>query len=511
MEITTKSKTLLRIQLIAVLVEAGLGLLSLFLIPSDPQNAWVLGLSKSRLVMVFAWTLLSSVVTFFVVKTLRNETWLDKLGQGVEQMLQADGHLISGFVFSLAGLVGGSYFLYVAFTTTDLYQKGYFIRLAPWVFWLTAFCAQTLTVLIFADIKRFWIYLRAHGLTLLAFFAVLVAGLVVHLQLGAMDYSELEIYSPNDQIDHDIKEQDIYLVYQEGLNLLNGENPYARASKINENRWNAALPTYLPSMYYGSLLTHLAGIDALEDWLSVWKGIFLFFNLAIAYLVFYVPTHRYDAPVLGLVAAALWLFNRWTLHVTTIAHFNFIPIFFFVLSLGLLPKRPIWSYLFFGLSLSLKHNAIFMGPIYLIWAWKREEENRLRNLLTAGVAMAAVPLLVSFPFLIQDLIGFVKSLSISLTRYPETHIGVLSLDALFGWVGLPAKIPLILMILASYLVAWRTKLGYFAAGLLIMTIFVDFHSVLFRHYMAWIVPLVLLTISESIILPLKRSAQGQAA
>jgi hypothetical protein len=113
--------------------------------------------------------------------------------------------------------------------------------------------------------------------------------------------------------------------------------------------------------------------------------------------------------------------------------------------------------------------------------------------------------------LIQDLIGFVKSLSISLTRYPETHIGVLSLDALFGWVGLPAKIPLLLMILASYLVAWRTKLGYFAAGLLIMTIFVDFHSVLFRHYMAWIVPLVLLTISESIVLPLKRSAQGQTA
>jgi hypothetical protein len=80
------------------------------------------------------------------------------------------------------------------------------------------------------------------------------------------------------------------------------------------------------------------------------------------------------------------------------------------------------------------------------------------------------------------------------TRYPETHIGVLSLDALFGWIGLPAKIPLLLMILASYAVA-----------LLIMSIFVDFHSVLFRHYMAWIVPLVLLTISETILSPLTES------
>jgi hypothetical protein len=49
----------------------------------------------------------------------------------------------------------------------------------------------------------------------------------------------------------------------------------------------------------------------------------------------------------------------------------------------------------------------------LIWAWKREDENKIRNLLTAGVAIAAVPLLFSFTFLIQDLPGFVKSLSIS--------------------------------------------------------------------------------------------------
>ena len=152
-----KSNRLLRIQLIAVLVEAGLGLLSLFLIPSDPQNAWVLGLSKSRLVMVFAWILLSSVVVFLVVKTLRKEAWLVKLGDWIEQALQTDGHLTSGLVFSLTGLVGGSYFLYVAFTTTDLYLKGYFIRLAPWVFWLTALSAQTLIMLILADTKRFWV------------------------------------------------------------------------------------------------------------------------------------------------------------------------------------------------------------------------------------------------------------------------------------------------------------------------------------------------------------------
>jgi len=497
----TKSKSFLRLHLITVLVEAGLGLLALFLIPSDPQNAWFVGLSKTRLLMVFAWMMLASVVSFLVVRTLRNGTWFDRLDEWIERTLGADGHLTSGLVFSLAGFVGGTYFLVVAFTTTDLHLKGYFIRLAPWVFWLTALCAQTLLLLIFTDTKRFWVYLRTHGLTLLVLFAVLVAGLIVHLNLANIDHDELAVYSPNDQIEYDIKEQDIYLVYKEGLNLLNGENPYARASKIKDNRWNAALPTYLPGMYYGSWLTHLAGINALEDWLSVWKGIFIFFNLAIAYLVFYVPTHRFDAPVLGLVAAALWLFNRWTLHVTTVTHFNFIPIFFFVLSLSLLPKRPIWSYLFFGLSLSLKHNAIFMGPIYLIWAWKLEDENKLRNLLAAGVSIAAVPLLLSFPFLIQDLGGFVKSLSISLTRYPETHIGVLSLDALFGWVGLPAKIPLLLMILTSYAVAWRTKLRPFAAGLLIMSIFVDFHSVLFRHYMAWIVPLALLTISETLLSP----------
>ena len=501
-----KSKFTLKTYLAAALAEGIISLLLLALIPGDPKNVWLIGLSKSRVAMLAAGALTVAAFALLVIRATKDETRRARLDLGVGKILQSAGHLTTGLVFSLAGFVGGVYFLFIALTTTDIFIRGYFVRLAPWVFWLTAICGQTLLFLYYSNVDRAKKYFLEHGWAMLALLVILSVGLATHLYLGNMDTDQPAAYSPSDQVDLSIKEQDIYLVYREGQNLLNGENPYARAANSAEIRWNQSLPTYLPIIYYASWLTQRAGIQDLEQWLNVWRGIFLFFNLSNAYLLFYIPTHRYNAPVLGIFAALFWLFNRWTLHVTSIYHFNFIPIFFFLLSLSLLPKHKILSFVLFGLSLGIKHNAIFMLPIYLIWAWQLEEQTAssrqtregggVKRVIAATLAIASIPFLASLPFLILNLGGFIKSLSISLTRFPETHLGVLSLDALFGWIGIPAKIPMLVMILLVYLLVWRRKLGYFAAGLLVMTVFVDFHSVLFRHYMAWVVPLIPLTICE---------------
>ena len=47
-----------------------------------------------------------------------------------------------------------------------------------------------------------------------------------------------------------------------------------------------------------------------------------------------------------------------------------------------------------------------------------------------------------------------------------------------------------------YYATWLKKIGPFVTGLLIMVVFVDFNSVLFRQYMAWVVPLVPLAVVE---------------
>jgi len=493
-----KAKFTLRALLISISSAGVISLIIFLFIPGDPKNAWFLGLSKSRLVMVTSFIIFVGFVLFWVVRILRHESRFEQIQQWVESVFWWDGHLTTGLVFCLTSSIGGIYFLFVMLTTTNQFTSGYFIRLAPWILWFTLSCLGTFLFLILKDGEATQKYLHKNGFAVLAMLVVLTFGLITHLKLGNMDPAELEIYAENDQVDFSVKEQDIYLVFLEGQKLQGGENPYARAADIDEIRWNEKLPTYLPIIYYGSWLTHLAGLQDLEIWLNFWKGIFLYFNLCIGYFVFYISNHRFNSPVFGILALMLWLFNRWTLHVTMISHFNFIPIFLFLVSLSLFPKNKYWSYILFGLSIAIKHNAIFLLPIYLIWAWKSAHHQKFKHLLVALFSISSIPFLASLPFLILNFEGFIKSLLISLSRYPETHIGVLSFDALFGWIGIQGKIPLIALIMITYLLAWRKNLGYFATGLLVMTIFIDFHSVLFRHYMAWMVPLTLLTIGETI-------------
>ncbi len=111
---------------------------------------------------------------------------------------------------------------------------------------------------------------------------------------------------------------------------------------------------------------------------------------------------------------------------------------------------------------------------------------RVRKSLT----IASVPILTSLPFLVWHAEGFVKSLAFSVTRNPIDHFSVTSLDGQMGWLGLPARLPMLVMLLAVYALAWRRKVGMYVASLFAMSTFVNFNSVLFRQYLAWIVPLI---------------------
>ncbi|RME07251.1 MAG: hypothetical protein D6803_04430, partial [Anaerolineae bacterium] len=122
----------------------------------------------------------------------------------------------------------------------------------------------------------------------------------------------------------------------------------------------------------------------------------------------------------------------------------------------------------------------------------------VRKILTAGVEILAVPLVVSAPFLVDNAEGFIRSLAISLTRFPETHLGVPSLDALLGLVGVSAKAPLVGLTLALYLLAIRKPLRPVIAAFLTILIFTNFHSVFFRHYMTWLMPLAPLAAGEAL-------------
>lgn len=289
--------------------------------------------------------------------------------------------------------------------------------------------------------------------------------------------------------------EDIYYTWIEGQRLLNGENPYARVLSGNM-RENQKYATYLPMFYLFSAASQWAGLHDYSAWVSAWRIVFAAFDMAVAALVFWLLYTR-RLPVAALFGAAFCLFNRWTLHVIQVADMDHLAIFLFLLALALFDRHRRVSFLVFGVSLAVKQIAIFAVPLILIWTWHSAEvHQRRRALAEAVVLIASVAAVVSLPFLIWNAEGFVKSIVFSATRNPADHFGAPSVDGLLGWIGIPAKVPMLLMMVLVYLLAWRRQVGLFIGTFFLLVSFTDFNSVLFRQYMAWVVPFVPLVLVD---------------
>ena len=293
----------------------------------------------------------------------------------------------------------------------------------------------------------------------------------------------------------DTEGQDIYYAFVEGRRLVEGANPYERILDGNM-RDNDKYATYLPLFYLLSAGAQLVGLETFPAWLTLWRVVFLGCNIGIGYLIFSICAAR-SQPLLGIFGALFWLFNRWTLLVNGISHIDFLPLFVLLLSLSFVPRRFPLACILFGLSLAIKQIAIFALPLYLIWSWQTAREHRARHLLTASALILAIPLVVSLPFLIWNAEGFVRSLMFSATRNPDDHFSAPSVDAMFGVRGIPAKIPMLLLLVLTYALASFHRVPLYASLLLVMSVFFGFNSVLFRQYVVWFIPFIPLTVLEA--------------
>ncbi len=495
----------LQTYLYAALIEGMIALLWLLLIPSDPKSVWLFGISKFRLILLMAMILLLIVTSTLTYKAKKDPRWYQKATQKIDGIFTQEGHLTTGTVLTLSGFLSGIYFLYTAFTTTDLFLQGYFTRLAPFMFWFTLMCGQAVPV-IFKDREVFKGYFRSHGIAVLVLFMILISGLAMHSYLWELqpeDWDQHTMFNQDNKFD--LERQDIFAIFIEGDRLQQGINPYQRSLDFDTVEWNQIFATYLPISYTLAWLTQEIGLEDFIQWLGFWRAIFLIANLGIAYLLFYVPYHRYNNLALAVIAGVFWLFNRWTLHMTMIYHIDFIAIFFLLLSLILWPRHKIISLLAFGLSLSVKHIAMFMIPLFIIWIWQSVKNRSIKQFVQLNLVMASVPLIVSAPFLIWNAEGFVKSIFVSAIRISESHFGAPAIDTLLGLSGIPAKLPMLAMMGLIFLAAWAKKIKVFTAAFLILLIFVDFNSVLFRQYMTWVFPVLPLAICETMLTPNKVS------
>lgn len=492
-----KNSINLRTLFFASIFEGLISLTWLFMIPGDPESSRLLGMSPLRVILFIVLLIALGVSVIFAQKARQNHAWYQKITQRLESALTHDGTLTTGFIVSLAGFLSGSFFLYSTFTTTDQFILGYFTRLAPLMFWFTATCLGALLLIISAsDFKR---HLRSHGIAILLLLAILTAGLLAHNHLWKMEPEEWDIYNMfNWDNKFALEEQDIFAIFHEGDRIQQGINPYARALDFDHSiEWNRIFATYLPISYTLAWLTQEIGLEDFPQWLGFWRVVFLIANLGIAYLLFYIPYHRHNNLVFAALASLVWFFNRWTLHMTMIYHIDFMAIFFLLLSLVLWPKNRNLSLLAFGLSLGVKHIAMFMIPLYVIWIWQSVENRSLKEFFRLNLVMASIPLIVSAPFLVMNTPAFFKSIFVSATRISESHFGAPSFDTLLILSGIPAKIPMLALMCITFLAAWKRKIKYFTAAFLIILIFVDFNSVLFRQYMTWVSPLLLLALCET--------------
>ena len=292
----------------------------------------------------------------------------------------------------------------------------------------------------------------------------------------------------------DTKTQDIYYSWVESERILHGENPYARVLTGNM-RDNEKYATYFPLSYELGVLTELAGLRDYESWIAFWRAIFLVCNLAIGATLFLLVYPR-GKLLAAIFAAAFWLFNRWTIHVSVIAHLDFPPILFLILSLALFRRHRWVSLLLFSLSLGIKQIGIFLVPLYLVWAWQSADRNRVRQTLLALAVIASLPILSSLPFIVWNFEGFMKSMLFEAVRSPSDHFGTISVGALMGWSGLLGRLPMFAVMLLATALAWRRRIGPYIATLFVLATFIDYNSVLFPQYMVWVVPFIPLVMCD---------------
>jgi hypothetical protein len=118
--------------------------------------------------------------------------------------------------------------------------------------------------------------------------------------------------------------------------------------------------------------------------------------------------------------------------------------------------------------------------------------------------IASLPLLVSVPFAIWNLEGYVRSLMFSVTRSCDSAVvnAVLALSHrlawpwLASWRGVIGRLPMLGTMGLFYWLMWRDRIGRWMACLLVMAKFISLNVTVFTQYLVWLIPLIPLAAAE---------------
>jgi uncharacterized membrane protein len=292
--------------------------------------------------------------------------------------------------------------------------------------------------------------------------------------------------------------RDIRALWQDGQRLLNHENPYARVLGATDDA-NRKYATYFPVFYVLSAASQKI-FTTYEGFLLFWRCVFFVFYAGIAILLA-IPFCQRRWFVACALSVVIWLFNRWTLKSVELEHIDFLAIAPLIASLLLLDYHRRTALLLLGISLSIKQLAIFLVPVYLIWAWNKAEPRlRIGDTMRAAFWIAIIPALVSIPFLIWGPVAFVKSILFSATRGDEFKMPADTLDKILDWSPKRGKAIMSGMMFLVYALMFEKRIARYTAMFFVMVIFAAFNRIWFRQYEVWpmaLLPLILLEVSAT--------------
>ncbi len=287
---------------------------------------------------------------------------------------------------------------------------------------------------------------------------------------------------------------DIEYVWNEGSEILHGNNPYARAAI--DTKHGSKYATYFPLSYIGSAAIQKVGFATFESYLTIVRPTVWGSQLISAVLVC-VYLARRGQLLLGVLSFFVILFHRFTLYPARVVHIDFPAIAFLLLGLMLLSKKSKTAYLLIGVSLAIKQMAIFLVPAILIYVWHKNHSKKHTGI--ALVLMLIVPIVSLLPFLIDNPTGTMQSILFSANRTATGDFASPDLATTLSLTGLVARLPMLILLALVYAAVWRKEIRIYGAALAIFIIFIGFNPVLFFQYLAWIIPFVPLAISEAVL------------
>ncbi|HSX39742.1 MAG TPA: hypothetical protein VLI92_04120 [Candidatus Saccharimonadales bacterium] len=302
---------------------------------------------------------------------------------------------------------------------------------------------------------------------------------------------------------YNLLDHDIYYEFNQAIEIKDGINPYQRILR-GDLYHNNKYATLLPSYYYFLLGIAAFSQFTFKGFVDNYRSVLLLFEF-IGFGVIYLKFRENDQKALGLFAASFFLLNRWTIGNVALLKQDVIAITLLLLSLYFLDKKTRLAYLFFGLSLAIKHLGLLALPIYI--APLLFKKRSLKDFLLDILVMLFPIMSFSIIYLIWNFKAFIYSMLFSITRKNDSTTGSITTgyenlltDSNMAFSSsysmfslLIPRLPLLVFSVFNLVLYFAKKINWSLYIMFAFIVFVALNPVYFDQYITWITPLIAFT------------------